>query len=43
MASTHTSASLLTSVANTAGSTTTSSTYDNSTAYGAVITAKITT
>src|SRR3954471_15276924 len=42
MAATKSSGSLQASTSNTAGSTTTSSTLDLSTAYGAIITAKIT-
>jgi len=42
MAATHTSGSLQASASNTAGSTTTSSTLDNTTGYGAIITAKVT-
>src|SRR4051812_11930721 len=42
MASTHSSGTLQASVSNTAGGTTTSTTLDLSTAYGAIVTAKIT-
>jgi hypothetical protein len=42
MATTHTSGTLQTSASNAAGSSTTSTTLDNTTGYGAIITAKVT-